>query len=132
MNPLLVIATRSRTLLPERAPSVWLAGLIAKAKAGAIVVTVAEPLVEKPPAAVAPKPSSTMDLTPAFRPGSIFTVRWTETLPGDGIEMPDHFTVPPLFVPPESAETKLVLAGIGSLIVTPVAAALPMLRSVIV
>src|SRR6266702_2328368 len=132
MKPLSVIVTWSRTLLPERAPSVWLAGLIAKAKAGAIGVTVGEPLVEKPPAAVAAKPSSTMDLTPDFRPGSIFTVRWTETLPADGIEMPDHLTVPSLFVPPESAETKLVLAGMGSLIVTVVAVALPMLRSVIV
>src|SRR5215467_262894 len=102
MKPRLVIVTVSRTLAPERAPSIWLAGLIDRAKAAAIGVTVADPLVEKPPAAVAPKPSSTMDVTPDLRPGSILTVRWTETLPADGIEMPDHVVTPLLLVPPES------------------------------
>ena len=94
-------------------------------------VTTGEPEVDGPCADVAPYPSSTMEATPAFRSGSILTVRWTVTLPADGTDSPDHLTVPPTFAPPLSADTKLVLAGIGSLIVTPVAAALPMLRSLI-
>src|SRR5690242_14155813 len=124
--------TWSKTLLPERAPSVWLAGLIVMANAGATGVMVGEPLVENPPAAVAPKPSSTIEVTPDLRPGSILTRRCTDTLLADGIEMPVHFAAPPLLVPPASAETKLVLAGIGSVMVTPVAVALPMLRRVMV
>ena len=53
-------------------------------------------------------------------------------LPPAGTDLPDHVTLPPPPEPPSWAETKLVLAGIGSVMVTPVASALPMLRSVIV
>src|SRR2546423_11309568 len=95
-------------------------------------VTTGEPEVDGPCAEVAPKPSSTMELTEELIAGLMFTVRWTVTLPADGTVSPDHVTAPPALAPPRSAETKLVLAGIGSVIVTPVAAALPMLRNVMV
>src|SRR6266446_2576832 len=60
----------------------------------------------------------------------MLTVKCTVALLPAAIERPDQVTVPPEFVPPLSAETKLVLAGTGSVIVTPVAAALPMFFSV--
>src|SRR6266851_2843165 len=118
--------------MPSRAPSVCVAGAIATAYGGAIGVTVGEPLVDGPSADVALKPSSTIDVVFDFNPGSINTRRCTAMLPPAAIDKPVHVAVPPALVPPLPAKTKLVFAGTGSVTVTPVAAALPMLRTVIV
>ena len=91
------------------------------------------------------RPSSTIESIFPFSDGSILTRRCTVTLPpvfvmlcvsgsvvAFGTVSPDQVTTPfASAVPPLSAETKLVFAGIGSVIVTPVASALPMFFSVI-
>ena len=53
-------------------------------------------------------------------------------LPPAGTVSPVHVTLPVGSVPPSSADTKVVLSGTGSVMVTPVAAALPMFFTVIV
>src|SRR5256885_1039572 len=122
-KPRLVIVTRSVTLCPTRAPSVWLVGARLAANRGAIGVTVGEPVAEGPWADVALNPSSTMEVTLDFSPGSILTRRCTVALPPDAMEKPDQLTVPPSFAPPSPALTNAVLPGTGSVTATPVAPA---------
>ena len=102
-----------------------------------------EPVVDGPCADVAARPSLTIEATLFFSDGSMPTRRCTVTLPpvfvmlpavplvAWGTVNPDQVTTPFAYVPPLSAETKLVLAGSGSVRVTPVASALPMFLSVI-
>jgi len=73
-----------------------------------------------------------MEVSLLFSEELICTVRCSETLAPAAKVRPLQVTVPAEIVPPPLAETKLVLAGIGSLIVTPVAVALPMFLTVIV
>jgi hypothetical protein len=94
-------------------------------------VTNGDPVVKNPPSAVAFMPSFTIAVTSFFSALAMLTVKCNVMLPPAGTVLPDHVTVPAEFVPPSAAETKLVLSGTGSVIVTPVAAALPMFFSVI-
>src|SRR6185503_3734749 len=89
-----------------------------------------EPVVNGPWADVALIPSLMIDVTCFFSASTMLTVKCTVVLPPAATERLDHVTVPPTFVPPPSAETNVVFAGTGSVIVTPVAAALPMFLSV--
>ena len=70
-----------------------------------------------------------MDVTLEASEEEIWTSKWTAMLPPAGIDLPVQRTVVSA-CPPWSAEMNVVFAGIGSVIVTPVAAALPMLRTV--
>jgi len=99
-------------------------------------VITCEPVVDGPWADVAASPSSTIESTFFFSASAMLTRRWTVMLPPTpgvpvGTVSPDQVATPLTFVPPLSADTKLVFAGSGSVIVTPVAAALPMFLSVI-
>src|SRR6185436_16559063 len=71
-----------------------------------------------------------MDFTLFLSASAMLTVKCTDVLPPAGTVRFDHVTVPLEFVPPLSADTKVVLAGTGSVIVTPVAFALPMFFTV--
>ena len=75
-------------------------------------------------------PSFTIESTFFLSAAAMLTVKCTVTLPPAGTVSPDHVTVPALFVPPLSADTNDVFSGTGSVIVTSVAAALPMFFSV--
>ena len=111
-------------------PSVWVAGASVTAYGGAIAVMNGEPVVNGPCAEVTLTPSLTIEATLFLMAFEMLTVKWTVVLPPAATVRPDHVTVPLEFVPPPSAETKLVFAGTGSVIVTPVAAALPMFFTV--
>ena len=84
-------------------------------------------------------PSLTIDFTLFCSAFAILTLNRTWIVPGTpgvpgepafGTVSPLHVTLPFAKVPPLSADAKLVFAGIGSVIVTPVASALPMFFSV--
>ena len=90
-----------------------------------------EPPAPGPSAEVALYPSSTIEVIPLLSDGLIRTLRCTTVLPEAGTVSPVQVATPSTFVPPLSADTKLVFAGIGSVILTPVAAPFPMLRTVI-
>src|SRR6266542_3347837 len=89
-----------------------------------------EPVVNGPCAEVTFTPSLTIDATLFLIALAMLAVKWTAVLLPAAIVRPDHVTVPAEFVPPPSAETKVVFAGTGSVMVTPVAAALPMFLTV--
>jgi hypothetical protein len=89
-----------------------------------------EPVVKKPSVVIALTPSFTIECTFFLSASEMLTTRCTVTLAPGAIVRPVHVTTPALFVPPLSAETKLVLSGSGSVIVTPVAGALPSFLSV--
>ncbi len=130
MKPRFSIVSVYGTSVPTRPPSVCVAGVTRTAYGGAIGVTNGEPDVENPPAAVAFVPSFTTDSTRFLSASATETVRCTVTdAPAPSVGT-DHETTPSERAPPPSADTKLVFAGIGSVIVTPVASALPMFRSV--
>src|SRR4029079_15850605 len=92
----------------------------------AIGVMNGEPVVNGPWAEVTFTPSLTMDFTLFLMASAMLTVKCTDMLPPAAMFRPDHVTAPPEYVPPLSAEVKVVLARTGSVMVTPVAAALPM------
>ena len=90
-------------------------------------VVVGLPVVPGPSAEVTTMPSLTIDVTFVFSAsldahGEVHRRR----CPPDGMARPVHLTLPLLYVPPLSADMKVVLSGIGSVMVTPVASALPM------
>ena len=84
------------------------------------------------PAALTTRPSSTIPSCDAGNEAEIRTVKCTWTWPPAGMVRPVHLTFGPDAAPPLSAETNVVLFGIGSVMETDVAAALPMFLTVIV
>jgi hypothetical protein len=74
----------------------------------------------------------TIDAVPTLTFEATCTVKVTSIEPWAGTLSPFQVTAPPSFTPPWPADTNVVLAGTGSVIRTPVASPLPMLRSVIV
>src|SRR4029079_13215777 len=117
---------------PARAAPFGLTGVTLTAFAGAIGVIVGLPVVPGPSAEVTTIPSLVIALILFFRAAAMLTWNVRSTLAPAARLMPLQVTLPPPDVPPWPADENVVLAGIGSLTVTPVAAALPMLRSVIV
>jgi hypothetical protein len=125
--------------VPIRPPSVCAAGASVTEYGGAIGVMNGEPVVPGPCAEVTTIPSFVIVATFFFSASAMLTEKRTWIWPGApaapafGTVRFDHTTrgfFPPTSVPPLSADTKLVLAGIGSEIVTPVASALPTFLSV--
>src|SRR5262245_30327931 len=133
VNPRLRISSVYVTAWPERAPPFWLAGdrLIPN---GADMVTIwGLPVKLWPWAEWAARPSLVF-VSPGPRPApvEIGTVRLTVTPPGARPALPSgpslgtlvgdntvgtvQITLLPTCAPPEPAETKVVLAGIGSVI----------------
>ena len=130
MKPRLRTVSGYVALWPTRAPSVCDAGVSSAAWAGAIFVIAGDPVVDGPSAERAAYPSLTIVATLCFSRESIRTVSFTCLLSPAGIVKARHVTVPREYVPPSLAPAKLVSSGTGSVICTPVAAALPMLRNV--
>ena len=98
-----------------------------------------DPVVPGPCAEVTSMPSFVIVFTLFCSAFAMLTVKCTWMTPGTpgvppepalGTVRFDQVTTPFCAVPPWSADTKLVFAGSGSLIVTPVASALPMFLSV--
>ena len=117
VKPRLSIVSVYETLVPDLPPSVCVAGVSVTAYGGASGVTNGEPVVEKPSPVLATTPSLTIDVTFFLSASAMLTVRCTVTLSPGATVRPDQVTTPPVFVPPLSAETKLVLSGSGSVIV---------------
>ena len=97
---------------------------------GASGETNGEPVVPTPTLEVTVTPSLTIDVKPFL--AGVFTVteKCTWTFPPAGTVSPLQVAVPPKTVPPSCATALPVLAGTGSVIVTPVASTLPMFLSV--
>src|SRR5258706_9425284 len=98
---------------------------MAAAYGGAIGVTVALPVVPGPSADVTTIPSLVIAATCFLRACVMLTRKWRSTLAPAARVRPLQVTLPFDADPPSPAETKLVLPGMGSLTVTPVAPALP-------
>ena len=116
-----------------------MAGESASANGGAIGVTNGEPVAPKPPAAVTVRPSLTIETTFFFRASAMLTLKCPSCCRRPGPTTgPRHgvivlLALPPSDrIPPLSAEMNDVLSGVGSVIVTSVAAAFPMFLTVIV
>ena len=90
------------------------------------------PVVETPPSALTVMPSLTMALVPPARDGEIWTAKCTCTWPPAGMVRSVHRMPAGRSRPPWSADWKVVLGGSGSVMLTPVAGALPMFFTVIV
>jgi hypothetical protein len=113
-------------------PSVSVVGETLSANGGASWVTVGEPVVNGPSADVAFSRSLVIEVTCFLSASAMLSFSVTSALALGAMLSPDHVTRPWANVPPLSADRKLVLSGSGSVIVTPVASALPTFRSLIV